>query len=144
MTILLDVKGLQAFYGGTQALFGIDLAVMAGGITTIIGANGAGKTTTLRAICGTIRTTGDIVLSGARVDRLATEDRVRRGIGHVPDGRGTFIDLIARPRHAGRRPQSRIGPADRHHGGAHARPRLGVRRRPWHRRGAAHRSGHLS
>ncbi|MFD0391752.1 hypothetical protein ACFQ4K_34180 [Tistrella bauzanensis] len=45
MTILLDVKGLQAFYGGTQALFGIDLAVMAGGITTIIGANGAGKTT---------------------------------------------------------------------------------------------------
>ncbi|MEN2977769.1 ABC transporter ATP-binding protein (plasmid) [Tistrella bauzanensis] len=93
MTILLDVKNLQAFYGGTQALFGIDLTVTAGGITTIIGANGAGKTTTLRAICGTIRTTGDIVLSGARVDRLATEDRVRRGIGHVPDGRGTFIDL---------------------------------------------------
>jgi len=93
MTILLDVNDLQAFYGGTQALFGIDLTVMAGGITTIIGANGAGKTTTLRAICGTIRTTGDIVLSEARVDRLATEDRVRRGIGHVPDGRGTFTDL---------------------------------------------------
>ncbi|AFK55900.1 ABC transporter ATP-binding protein [Tistrella mobilis] len=93
MTMLLDVRGLRAFYGSTQALFGIDLTVAAGGITTIIGANGAGKTTTLRAICGTIRTMGEVFLSGVQIDRRATEDRIRQGIGHVPDGRGTFTDL---------------------------------------------------
>lgn len=93
MTTLLDVRALTAFYGSTQALFGIDLTVAEGGITTIIGANGAGKTTTLRAICGTIRSAGEVFLSGVQIDRCATEDRIRRGIGHVPDGRGTFTDL---------------------------------------------------
>ncbi|MBV9523720.1 MAG: ABC transporter ATP-binding protein, partial [Alphaproteobacteria bacterium] len=63
------------------------------GITTILGANGAGKTTTLRAVCGMVKTRGEIRFAGARIDGKATEDIVRLGIAHVPDGRGTFVNL---------------------------------------------------
>ena len=58
--LLLDARRLSAFYGQTQALFELDLSVISGGITTLLGANGAGKTTTLRALCGMIRATGEI------------------------------------------------------------------------------------
>jgi branched-chain amino acid transport system ATP-binding protein len=64
-----------------------------GSITTLLGANGAGKTTTLRALCKMIRTRGSIRLAGEAIDQLATEDIVRRGVAHVPDGRGTFGSL---------------------------------------------------
>jgi branched-chain amino acid transport system ATP-binding protein len=74
-------------------LHGIDFSVAEGGITTILGANGAGKTTTLRAVCGMVRTQGEISLAGARIDGKATESIVRLGVAHVPDGRGTFVDL---------------------------------------------------
>jgi branched-chain amino acid transport system ATP-binding protein len=71
-------------------LFGIDIAVEEGGITTMLGANGAGKTTTLRALSGMTRTSGDIVFEGKPIAGKATEDIVRLGIAHVPQGRGTF------------------------------------------------------
>ena len=85
--------GLHAGYGETQVLHGIDFAVEQGGVTALLGANGAGKTTTLRAICGMLRTQGEIRLGGERIDGMATEDIVRRGVAHVPDGRGTFMEL---------------------------------------------------
>jgi branched-chain amino acid transport system ATP-binding protein len=74
-------------------LHGLDFAVEPGGITTILGANGAGKTTTLRAVCGMVRTSGEIVFDGRRIAGKATEDLVRLGIAHVPEGRGTFVNL---------------------------------------------------
>jgi branched-chain amino acid transport system ATP-binding protein len=89
----LETNGLMAYYGATKALHGLDFALEAGGITTILGANGAGKTTTLRALCGMIRTEGEIRFEGKRIDSWSTEDIVRCGIAHVPDGRGTFIHL---------------------------------------------------
>ena len=62
-------------------------------MTALLGANGAGKTTTLRAICGLIRTRGRIRFDGRDIAGLATEDIVRMGIAHVPEGRGTFAEL---------------------------------------------------
>jgi branched-chain amino acid transport system ATP-binding protein len=90
---LLEAVGLHAWYGETKVLHGLDFAVDEGGVTALLGANGAGKTTSLRAICGMIRTQGEIHFDGARIDGLATETIVGRGIAHVPDGRGTFMEL---------------------------------------------------
>ncbi len=90
MSHVLEARGLCAFYGPTQVLFGIDIAVEEGGITTMLGANGAGKTTTLRALSGMTRTSGEIVFGGKPIAGKATEDIVRLGIAHVPQGRGTF------------------------------------------------------
>jgi branched-chain amino acid transport system ATP-binding protein len=92
-TPLLQVRGLHAQYGPTRVLHGIDFEVRQGGITTILGANGAGKTTTLRAVCGMVRTQGEMLLGGERIDGKATEAIVRLGVAHVPDGRGTFMNL---------------------------------------------------
>jgi len=93
MAALLEVAGLEAFYGQTQALFGVDLELAAGSITTILGANGAGKTTTLRAISGLVRSRGRISFEGRRLERSSPEAIARLGIAHVPDGRGTFLRL---------------------------------------------------
>jgi len=90
---LLEVKDLCAFYGPIQALHGIDFEIERGGITTILGANGAGKTTTLRSICGLIRRTGTLSFDGQAIGRKQTEEIVRLGVGHVPEGRGTFTTL---------------------------------------------------
>jgi len=90
---LLEVRGLHAAYGETKVLHGIDFSVSEGGVTALLGANGAGKTTTLRAICGMVRTQGDVILGGEPINGMATEDIVRRGVAHVPDGRGTFMEL---------------------------------------------------
>jgi branched-chain amino acid transport system ATP-binding protein len=90
---ILQVRGLHAFYGSTHVLHGIDFDVRQGGITTILGANGAGKTTTLRSMCGMVKTQGEILLGGERVDGKATENIVRMGVAHVPDGRGTFLNF---------------------------------------------------
>jgi branched-chain amino acid transport system ATP-binding protein len=94
-TPILQVRGLHAQYGPTRVLHGIDFDVKQGGITTILGANGAGKTTTLRAVCAMVRTQGEVVLGGERIDGMATENIVRKGVAHVPDGRGTFLHLTA-------------------------------------------------
>jgi branched-chain amino acid transport system ATP-binding protein len=90
MTALIEARGLCASYGQIQVLFGLDLAVEEGGITALLGANGAGKTTTLRALCGMVRTRGEIKFAGVSIAGLPTETIVRRGIAHVPEGRGTF------------------------------------------------------
>jgi branched-chain amino acid transport system ATP-binding protein len=93
MAALLEVKGLKAFYGQTQALYDIGFDIAAGGITTLLGANGAGKTTTLRAICNMLRTEGTIRFDGQDIAGKATEEIVRLRIAHVPEGRGTFTTL---------------------------------------------------
>jgi branched-chain amino acid transport system ATP-binding protein len=93
MPPLLEARGLHAGYRETKVLHGIDFAVEQGGVTALLGANGAGKTTTLRAICGLIRAQGEVRLARERIDRLPAEEIVRRGVGHVPDGRGTFLEL---------------------------------------------------
>ena len=94
MSAILETRGLSAAYGPTQVLQGVDLAVPEGGIVTLLGANGAGKTTTLRAVCNMmVRLSGEIRFNDQRIDGKATEDIVRLGIGHVPDGRGTFVSL---------------------------------------------------
>ncbi len=93
MAALLEVKGLKAFYGQTQALYDVGFEIEEGGITTLLGANGAGKTTTLRAICNMVRTEGTVRFAGDSIAGRATEDIVRRRIAHVPEGRGTFTTL---------------------------------------------------
>jgi branched-chain amino acid transport system ATP-binding protein len=93
MGALLEVQDLEAFYGQTQALFGVDFALERGSITTILGANGAGKSTALRAISALIRTRGRVTLDGRRIDRRNPEAIARLGVAHVPDGRGTFLRL---------------------------------------------------
>jgi branched-chain amino acid transport system ATP-binding protein len=91
--MLLEVSGLDAFYGQNQALYGVGFSLEEGKIRTLLGANGAGKTTILRALCGMVRTAGDIVLDGKRISGWTTEDIVRLGVAHVPEGRGTFVRL---------------------------------------------------
>jgi branched-chain amino acid transport system ATP-binding protein len=93
MPALLEAEDLHAQYGWIKVLHGLRFAVEAGGITTILGANGAGKTTTLRAVCGMVKTAGTVRFDGQRIDGRATEDIVRLGIAHTPEGRGTFVSL---------------------------------------------------
>ena len=93
MPALLEAENLEAQYGWTKVLHGLGFAVETGGITAILGANGAGKTTTLRAVCGMVKTAGEIRFEGRRIDGKATEDIVRLGIAHTPEGRGTFMEL---------------------------------------------------
>jgi branched-chain amino acid transport system ATP-binding protein len=93
MTALLEMRGLKAFYGPVQVLHGLDIDIEEGGITALLGANGAGKTTTLRALCAMVRREGAINFEGRPLNARMTEDVVRLGIAHVPDGRGTFTDL---------------------------------------------------
>jgi branched-chain amino acid transport system ATP-binding protein len=90
---LLEVTDLEAHYGWTKVLHGLSFSVESGGITTILGANGAGKTTTLRAVCQMVKTGGQVRFDGRRIDGKSTEDIVRLGIAHTPEGRGTFVDL---------------------------------------------------
>src|SRR5580704_8586418 len=90
---MLEVRGLDAFYGQNQALYGVGFSLEEGHIRTLLGANGAGKTTALRALCGMVRTAGDIRFEGRQITGWATEDIVRLGIAHVPEGRGTFLQV---------------------------------------------------
>ena len=91
--MMLEVRELCAFYGENQALHGLDFALDEGNIVTLLGANGAGKTTTLRALCGMVRLSGEIRFDGKSLLGRATEDIVRLGIAHVPEGRGTFVRM---------------------------------------------------
>ncbi len=93
MAAILEAENLEAYYGQTKALHGLDFTLEDGGITTILGANGAGKTTTLRAVCGMIRTGGSVKFEDRHLDGMATEKICRLGIAHVPEGRGTFVRL---------------------------------------------------
>jgi branched-chain amino acid transport system ATP-binding protein len=94
VTAILEILGLDAGYGGARVLHGVDLAVEERGIAALLGANGAGKTTLLRAVCNMmVRASGEIRFAGTRIDGQPTEEIARLGIGHVPDGRGTFTHL---------------------------------------------------
>jgi branched-chain amino acid transport system ATP-binding protein len=93
MAAILELRGLKAFYGQSEVLHGIDVAVEEGGMTVLLGANGAGKTTTLRAICGMVRSEGEIHFAGKQLARRTTEQIAGLGIAHVPEGRGTFMAL---------------------------------------------------
>ncbi len=93
-TPLLEVKNLSAAYGVTRVLHGLNFRIEQGSITTLLGANGAGKTTTLRALCQMmVKTEGEILFEGKPIQGQSTEDIVRLGVAHVPDGRGTFVNL---------------------------------------------------
>jgi branched-chain amino acid transport system ATP-binding protein len=93
MAPILELRGLKAFYGQSEVVHGIDVKVEEGGMTVLLGANGAGKTTTLRAICGMVRSEGEILFAGEQLRRRATEAIASLGVAHVPEGRGTFIGL---------------------------------------------------
>ena len=93
MSKLLEVSGLNAAYGATKVLHDINFSLEVGHITAILGANGAGKTTTLRSLCQTVKTSGSIVFDGQQLIGKSTENVVRMGIAHVPEGRGTFTAL---------------------------------------------------
>jgi branched-chain amino acid transport system ATP-binding protein len=93
MPAILELHAVKAFYGQSEVLHGIDLAVEEAGMTVLLGANGAGKTTTLRAICGMVRSEGEILFGERRLERCTTEQIAGFGVAHVPEGRGTFIGL---------------------------------------------------
>lgn len=87
---LLDIEGLHARYGRVEVLHGVDLHVEEGSIVALLGANGAGKSSLLRAICRAIDTTGSCRFAGTDLAGRSTASIARLGIGHVPEGRGTF------------------------------------------------------
>ena len=101
MTTLLEVKGLQVSYGHIAAVKGIDFALKAGEITSLVGANGAGKSTTLLALSGLIpRSQGDvrgqILFEGEDVTQWSPHKRVQRGIVQVAEGRATLTTMTVR------------------------------------------------
>ena len=91
--LMLKVEDLHARYGAVEVLRGLDFEVPDGNVVVILGANGAGKTTTLRALCNMCTTTGTVTMEGDDISRAKTADIVRRGVAHVPQGRGTFPEL---------------------------------------------------
>jgi branched-chain amino acid transport system ATP-binding protein len=94
---MLRVHDLTAFYGASQALFGMELAVDAGEVVTLMGRNGMGKTTTVNAIMGLLPSRSGVVeFEGARVDRLPSFRIARLGLGLVPEGRQIFPNLSVR------------------------------------------------
>jgi branched-chain amino acid transport system ATP-binding protein len=93
MTAMLALERVRTFYGDTQVLFDVSLQVGRGEVVALLGANGAGKTTTLRAICNMVRSTGAIEFEGKPLSGRSTENVVRLGIAHVPQGRGTFTTM---------------------------------------------------
>ena len=91
---MLEVRDLVATYGPVTALDGVSLTVPAGQITAVLGANGAGKTTLLRTVSGLVRPrAGSVHLEGQDITRVPVEQMVRRGMAHVPEGRGVIAEL---------------------------------------------------
>ncbi|SFA87721.1 amino acid/amide ABC transporter ATP-binding protein 2, HAAT family [Poseidonocella pacifica] len=91
---LLTLEGVTGFYGGAQALFGLDMALSEGEVLALMGRNGMGKTTTVRAICRLLpRTEGRIVFAGQDLLSLPPHRAARLGIGLVPEGRRVFRGL---------------------------------------------------
>ena len=91
--ILLKAENLTASYGQIEVLHGINFEVHDNEIAVILGANGAGKTTTIRALSGMVETTGTITFNKEDISQLESDAIVRKGVAHVPQGRGTFPEL---------------------------------------------------
>ena len=88
---LLQISGVNTFYGHIEALKGVTIDVQEGEIVTLIGANGAGKSTLLMTICGSPRAReGNVVFEGASISKLPTYEIMRRGIAQSPEGRRIF------------------------------------------------------
>jgi branched-chain amino acid transport system ATP-binding protein len=97
LSALLEVEALATAYGASQVLFGIDLAVGAGEVATLLGRNGMGKTTTVRSILGLTRAkSGAIRFRGERIERLSPDRIARSGVALVPEGRQVFPNLTVR------------------------------------------------
>jgi branched-chain amino acid transport system ATP-binding protein len=92
MASLLELRDVEARYGQVRALHGVTLTVGEGEIVALLGANGAGKTTTLRAVSGMVKREGTVEFAGKTL-RGGPESVARRGVAHVPEGRGTFSEL---------------------------------------------------
>jgi branched-chain amino acid transport system ATP-binding protein len=94
---LLELRGVEAGYGASQVLFGIDLAIREGEVATLLGRNGMGKTTTLRALFGLIPARrGEVRFAGERLNGRSTDAIARLGIALVPEGRHIFPNLTVR------------------------------------------------
>ncbi|GGQ40783.1 ABC transporter ATP-binding protein [Couchioplanes azureus] len=94
MSALLRIERLTAGYGAAPVLHDVDLSVAAGSITAVLGANGAGKTTLLRTLSGLLPAVhGRILLDGRDLRGVRVEEMVRRGVAHVPEGRGVVTEL---------------------------------------------------
>jgi urea transport system ATP-binding protein len=94
MSALLQLSSVETYIGGSRILRGVDLEISPGEVVALMGRNGVGKTTTLRSITGVLPVrSGTIVFDGRRIDGLPVDERARRGIGNVPQGRDIFPHL---------------------------------------------------
>jgi len=94
---MLDIIGLDTYYGESRVISKLNLSIEKGSITCLIGRNGVGKTTTLKSIMGLVKTpAGQILFDGKDIIKLPAYDRVRLGIGYVPQGRDIFPQMTVR------------------------------------------------
>ena len=93
MPPLLELEDVEARYGPIVALHGISMTVEPGEVVALLGANGAGKTTTLRSISGTVQKRGKVLYAGKDVTRASADRLAKRGVAHVPEGRGILTEL---------------------------------------------------
>jgi len=95
--VVLNVQGLEAAYGASQVLFGVDFKVMRGELCTLLGRNGMGKSTAIRAVVGlTPAKKGTVSLCGRRIEGMRADQIARRGVALVPEGRQIFPNLSVR------------------------------------------------
>ncbi|MFK7942702.1 MAG: ABC transporter ATP-binding protein [Paracoccaceae bacterium] len=92
---MLEVVGLETFYGASQALFGVSFHVDPGEVVTLIGRNGMGKTTTVHSVMGMVPSMGSVRYAGQEIAVLTAHKRARVGLGMVPEGRQVFPNLTA-------------------------------------------------
>ena len=112
---MLEVRGLNQYYGGSHTLRGIDLSVPQGSCTALLGRNGVGKTTLLRCLIGQLPVrSGSVLFDGNDLTRLPPYDRARLGVGYVPQGREIFSRLtVAENLAVGESAAAGRAPADR-------------------------------